>query len=167
MTKYASANAVRNLLHSLTVSTLHLVLRTIMEHWLAVANKMQHGLNNIGALVLSMLKGTSSEAAKAVKAIASAIWQDHNMLILELQMENGFRDEGGVTLAKQALTVNKTPLRVIELTSITRGSLKLLLVPEPTRPLVPCCALSFLRWTRLVDIEGFLVLVTRCVLSSN
>jgi hypothetical protein len=82
MTNCASANAARNLLHSPTVRTLHLVMNT--EYWLAVANEIQHGRNNIRDLVLAMVDGTSSNATKAVKAIASMIQRDHNMESLDL-----------------------------------------------------------------------------------
>jgi hypothetical protein len=53
-TQCASADALRNLLHSPTVTNLHLKLS--MENWLAVANEIQHGRNNVGLLALSMPK---------------------------------------------------------------------------------------------------------------
>jgi hypothetical protein len=109
-TQCASADAIRNLLHSPTVTNLHLKLS--MENWLAVANEIQHGRNNVGLLALSMLESTSSEATKAVKAIASAIRWDHNLVGLTLKMENGFTDEAGVALA-EALTDNKTLFTVV------------------------------------------------------
>jgi hypothetical protein len=113
-TECASANAIQNLLHSSTVTTLHLELN--MEHWLAVADEIQHGRNNIGVLLLSMPEGTSTEATEAVKAIASAIRRDRNLEELELRMQSGFTDEGGVALS-EAVTVNTT-LRKVTLTNI-------------------------------------------------
>jgi hypothetical protein len=116
MTQCASNDAVKNLLHS--PKTLHLVLHT--EPVLAVATDIQHGRNDIEVLILAILEGTSSEATKAVKAIASAIRRDHIMKRLDLEVENGFTDEAGVALAK-ALTVNKT-LREIKMTDVARTS---------------------------------------------
>jgi hypothetical protein len=105
MTKCASSNAVKNLLHSPRFTNLSLVMNK--EHWLAVADEIQHGRNNIGVLTLTMLEGISSEATEAVKAIASAIRRDDKLITLVLQTENGFTDEAGVDLA-EALKVNTT-----------------------------------------------------------
>jgi hypothetical protein len=74
MTECASAEALRNLLHTPRLTSLSLKLNT--EHWLAVANEIQHDRNKIRVLGLAMFEGTSSEATAAVKAIASAIRQD-------------------------------------------------------------------------------------------
>jgi hypothetical protein len=114
MTKCASTDAVRNILHSRTVTALLFNLK--LDYWLAVANEIQHGRNNIESVVLSMAEGTSSEATVAVKAIASAIRRDRNLLGLRLQIQNGFTDEAAVALA-EALTVNKT-LQDIELVDL-------------------------------------------------
>jgi hypothetical protein len=116
MTQYASADAVKNLLHS--PKTLHLVLHT--EPVLAVAQEIQHGRNDIEVPILAILEGTSSEATKAVKAIARAIRRDRIMKRLDLEVQNGFTDEAGVALAK-ALPVNKT-LCEIKLTDNARIS---------------------------------------------
>jgi hypothetical protein len=111
MTKCASADAVRKLLHLPTIANLYLVLNK--EHWLAVANEIQHGRNEIrGLLALVVFEGTSSAATEAVKVIAGAIRRDHSLVGLELRMENGFTDEAGVNLA-EALIVNKTLRKVV------------------------------------------------------
>jgi hypothetical protein len=47
-----------------------------------------------------MCQVTRSVAMEAVKAIASAIREDHNLEHLTLQMENGFTDTAGVALAE-------------------------------------------------------------------
>jgi hypothetical protein len=121
-TKCASADALRNLLHSPRLADLNLVL-TLEEHWLVVAGEIQRGhcdLQNL-TLTLAMLQRapgsetieTATETATvAVKAIASAIRQDHNLLTLVLEVKNGLTDEAGVTLA-EALTVNKTLQKVV------------------------------------------------------
>jgi tagatose-1,6-bisphosphate aldolase len=70
-------------------------------------------MGDIQTLTLVMCQVTSSKATEAVKAAASAILLDQNLEHVTLQMENGFKDEAGVALAK-ALTVNKT-LRKITL----------------------------------------------------
>jgi hypothetical protein len=112
ITQCASADAVQNLLQSPTVISLYLELNP--EHWLAVANEVRQGRNNIRVLGLSMLEGTSttSEATKALKAIASAIHYDENVEVLVLQMEDAFTDEAGVALAG-ALMVNTTLNKVV------------------------------------------------------
>jgi hypothetical protein len=88
-----------------------------------VAGEIQRGhcdLQNL-TLTLAMLQRapgsetieTATETATvAVKAIASAIRQDHNLLTLVLEVKNGLTDEAGVTLA-EALTVNKTLQKVV------------------------------------------------------
>jgi hypothetical protein len=58
-----------------------------------------------------MLQSSSSEAAEAVKALASAIRLDRNLEYLYLQLEGGFTDEAGVALA-EVLTINKTLRRL-------------------------------------------------------
>jgi hypothetical protein len=109
MTKCVSAAAMQNLLQLRPATDLRLILET--EQWLAVANEIRHGRCNVQRLTLAMLKGESSMATEAVKAVASAIKLDHNLKYLKLQMENGFADEVGVALA-EALTVNKTLSRI-------------------------------------------------------
>jgi hypothetical protein len=112
-TKFASANAIRNLLQ-LPKDTA-LVLPLTPDRWLTVANEIRQGRCHIKDLQLWMLRRTStrSEATEAVKAVASAIREDNSLEKLSLQMENGYTDEAGVALA-EALTVNKT-LRQIHL----------------------------------------------------
>jgi hypothetical protein len=105
MTKCASAAAMQNLLQMQSTTDLRLVLET--EQWLAVTDEMRHDRCNVQTLSLAMLKGESSKAIEAVKAVASAIRLDRNLKYLTLQMENGFTDEASVALA-EALTVNKT-----------------------------------------------------------
>jgi hypothetical protein len=92
-------------MHSPRLTSLSLKLNT--EHWLAVANEIQHGRNKIRVLGLAMFEGTSSEATAALKAIASAIRRDRNLVGLMVGLTNGFMDEEGVALA-EALTVIKT-----------------------------------------------------------
>jgi hypothetical protein len=108
---YASADAIKNLLHLQSATELHLILET--EQWLAVADEIQQGRCNVRVLHLTMLECPMSEATEAVQKIANAIRFDSNLDYLKLKMENGFTDEAGVALA-EALTVNTT-LRVVEL----------------------------------------------------
>jgi hypothetical protein len=117
MTKCASADAIQNLLRLHSTTCLHLVLQT--DLWLAVADEIRCGRCNVQTLTLSMLQAARSEAAEAVKAVASAIRLDRNIEFLYLQMENGFTDEAGVALA-EALTVNKT-LRMLDLSGTVPG----------------------------------------------
>jgi hypothetical protein len=146
-TNWASANALRNLLHSRTAAQFYLgqfylILALNREHWLAMADEIQRGHHNTRVLGLLMLESTSSEATEAAKAIASVIRRDNRLYVLGLQMENGFTDEAGVALA-EALTVNTTlqSITLIDILDPNHQVLsKLLWVPEPTRPLVPCCA---------------------------
>jgi hypothetical protein len=136
-TKCASADAVRNLLHSPTVTTLHLSLK--LDRWLAVADEIQRGRCDLQNLTLTMFELASSmateTATEALKEIASAIWQDHNLKCLELRMDNCFMDE--------ALAVNKTLHKDVLVDAIAifrrRPNAAILGVP-PMRPLVPCCA---------------------------
>jgi hypothetical protein len=109
-TKYASADAMKNLLQLRPATELCLVLET--EHWLAVADDIRQGRCKIKDLSLSMLQVARSEATEAVKAIASAIRLDRNLKHLTLQMAYDFTDEAGVALA-EALTVNKTLRSII------------------------------------------------------
>jgi hypothetical protein len=51
-------------------------------------------------------------ATEAVKAVASAIRDDRHLESLTLQIEDGFTDEAGVTLA-EAITTNKTLRRLV------------------------------------------------------
>jgi hypothetical protein len=108
MTRYASADAMKNLLQ--LQSTTELLLVLTMEQWLAVADEIRCGRCNIRFLHLAMLQGAQSEATEAVKALASAIRLDRNLERIVLQMENGFTNEAGVALA-EALAVNKTLCR--------------------------------------------------------
>jgi hypothetical protein len=108
MTECASSDALRNLLHSPRLAVLSLIMN--MEHWLAVADDIRQGRNEIRVLELAtMFEGTSAETTGAIQAIASAIRQDQNLvdLRLELRMDHGITDEAGLALA-EALTVNKT-----------------------------------------------------------
>jgi hypothetical protein len=105
---------MRNLLKLGPTTELCLVLET--DHWLAVADEIRQGRCNVQTLDLCMCQVTGSEATEAVKAIASAIREDHNLDHLTLQMKNGFTDEAGVALA-EALAVNTT-LSIITLSVI-------------------------------------------------
>jgi hypothetical protein len=113
MTKYARADAMKNLLQLQSATDLRLVLTT--EKWLAVADEIRRGRCNVRRLTLVMLQGARSDATEAVKAVAGAMRLDQNLEHLTLQMENGFTDEAGVALA-EALMVNKT-LRHIHLSA--------------------------------------------------
>jgi hypothetical protein len=104
MTKCASADTRKNLLQLHSATNLRIVLET--DLWLAVADEIRRGRCNVQTLTLSLLQAPRSEAAAAVKAVASAIQLDCNLERLYLQMDNGFTDEAGVALA-EALTVNK------------------------------------------------------------
>jgi hypothetical protein len=108
MTKCASADATKNLLH-LRKDT-HLILET--DHWLAVADEIRQGRCNIKHLFIHILRSSSSEDTEVVKAIASAIRLDRNLETLVMQTNNNFTDESGVVLA-EALTVNETLRKVI------------------------------------------------------
>jgi hypothetical protein len=120
MTNWASSDALRNLMrHSPTAAQFYLGLVLNTDHWMVVANEISQGRNNIGVLTLYMLERTSPEATEAVKAIANAIRQNHNLKCLELRMESGFTDDAGVALA-EALAGNKT-LRAIKLGDIVRA----------------------------------------------
>jgi hypothetical protein len=109
MTKYASADAVRNLLQLLSAANLHLVLEK--ENWSAVADEIRRGRCNVKSLELVLLSVGTSEATEAVKAVASAIRLDCNLEHLMLGVESGFTNEAGVALA-EALTVNKTLCKI-------------------------------------------------------
>jgi hypothetical protein len=112
LTKFASTDAIRNLLQLPADTALSLALPP--DQWLAVADEIRRGRCLIKKLALWMVRSLSSEATtEAVKAVASAIREDHHFEHLTLKMENGFTDEGGVALA-EALTVNKT-LRVFRM----------------------------------------------------
>jgi hypothetical protein len=113
MTKCASADAIKHLLHLHSATMLDLELGK--EDWLAVADEIRRGHCNVRYLHLSMLRGAESDATEAVKAVASAIRRNCNLNHLHLQMQNGFTDEAGVALA-EALTVNTT-LRKISLSA--------------------------------------------------
>jgi hypothetical protein len=113
MTKCASADAMKNLLHLHQTTELDLVLET--DQWFAVTDEIRHGRCNIQTLTLAMMQASRSEATEAVQALAGAIQLDHNLEHLYLEMENGYTDEAGVALA-EALTVNKT-LRTIGLST--------------------------------------------------
>jgi hypothetical protein len=105
MTKFVSANAIRNLLQLPTGTELCLILSP--DYWLAVANEIRVGRCLIKNLDIDMFSSSSSEATEAVKAVASAIREDRHLESLELRMEDGFTDEAGVALA-EALAINKT-----------------------------------------------------------
>jgi hypothetical protein len=105
MTKYASSNAMKNLLQLRSATNLNLVLGK--EHWLAVADEIRRGRCNVRYLYLAMIGVVASEASEAVKAVASAIRLDRNLEHLHLLTQSGFTDEAGVALA-EALTVNTT-----------------------------------------------------------
>jgi hypothetical protein len=111
MTKSASADAIRSLLQLPADTALNLTLTP--DQWLSVVDEIRRGHCLIKNLSLWMVRSSSFEATEAVKAVASAIREDHHLEHLTLKMENGFTDEGGVTLA-EALTVNKT-LRVFRM----------------------------------------------------
>jgi hypothetical protein len=111
ITECASADTLRNLLHSPMTTTFHLLLNT--EQWLAVADEIRLGHCNLKNLTLDFPSCASSdEATTAVKAIANAIRQDENLESLELRMDHGVTDEAGVSLAA-ALTVNKTLHKIV------------------------------------------------------
>jgi hypothetical protein len=107
----ASADAMTNLLQLQSATDLHLVLE--MDHLLAVTDEIRQGRCNVRSLEFAMHLGGISDTTEAVKAVASAIRLDYNLLCLFLEMDNGFTDEAGVALA-EALRVNKT-LRKITL----------------------------------------------------
>jgi hypothetical protein len=118
MTKCASTDAIRNLLRSSTLTSLHLIQKP--EHWLVVADEIRHGRCNIRNLMLSTVASSSSEATESIVAIANAIkLQRHGSLeSLTLQMGNGFTDKATMAVA-DALTVNQT-LRKVSLTDKVR-----------------------------------------------
>jgi hypothetical protein len=109
MTKFASTDAIRNLLQLPADTALSLGLTP--AQWLAVADEIRLGRCLIKKLSLCMMQGASSKATEAVKAVASAIREDRRLEYLKLQMEDGFTDEAGVALA-EALTTNKTLRRL-------------------------------------------------------
>jgi hypothetical protein len=108
MTKCASADALRTLLH-LQKDT-QLILET--DHWLAGADEIRRGRCTIKHLSLVRHQSSSSESTEAVKAIASALRLDRNLEFLDLQLSIDFTNEAGVALA-EALTVNKTLRRIV------------------------------------------------------
>jgi hypothetical protein len=110
-TKYASADAMKNLLQLRPTTDLNLALKTYQ--WLAVADEIRQGRCNVETLTLAMYRGATLDATEAAKAVAGAIRLDRNLEHLNLRMENGFTDEAGVALAG-ALTVSTT-LRIITL----------------------------------------------------
>jgi hypothetical protein len=110
-TKCASADAIRNLLQLPTDTGLSLKLTP--DYWLVVADEIRQGRCLIKKLSLDMFLCSNSEASEAVKAVASAIREDHHLESLVLEMVDGFTDEVGVALA-EALTINKT-LRQVDL----------------------------------------------------
>jgi hypothetical protein len=108
-TRYAGADAVRNLLQLPTDTALRLALTP--THWLTAADEIRQGRCHRKELHLCMLQSSSSEATEALQAVASVIRIDRNLEHLTLKMENGFTDEAGVALA-EALTVNTTLRRI-------------------------------------------------------
>jgi hypothetical protein len=109
MTKFASTDALKNLLQLRPAADLRLLLE--MEQWLAVADEIRRGRCRVKTLTLVLVLPSSSEATKALKALATAIRMDRNLTYLDLQMQVGFSDEAGVALA-EALTVNKTLCKI-------------------------------------------------------
>jgi hypothetical protein len=119
-TKYASADAIRNLLQLQSATELRLVLK--MDHWLAVADEIRRGRCNVRSLDLFLLPVTTSEATEAVKALASAMLLDQNLEHLTFELAGGFADEAGVALA-EALTVNTTLCKItLSATSVYLGT---------------------------------------------
>jgi hypothetical protein len=110
MTKFASADAIRNLLQLPTDTDLRLSLP--LDQWLAVADEIRLGRCLIKSLKLCKEPGANSNATQAVKAVASAIREDRHLESLELRLEDGFTDEAGVALA-EALTINTTLRRLL------------------------------------------------------
>jgi hypothetical protein len=110
MTIFASADAISSLLYLPTnITTLALAVEP--DHWLVASNVINQCWCRIESLHLQMMPCSRSEATKAVKVLADAIREDHdldghNLIDLTLQMEDGFTDEVGVALA-EALTTNK------------------------------------------------------------
>jgi hypothetical protein len=105
-TKYASADALKNLLQLPSATDLHLLVLEKQEHLLAVTNEIRCGRCNVHRMTLVMIQGPMSETTdEAVKAVASAIRLDQKLECLHLRMY--FSDEAGVALA-EALMVNKT-----------------------------------------------------------
>jgi tetratricopeptide (TPR) repeat protein len=111
MTKYASTDAMRYLLHQLKPAT-ELRFMVELDQWLAVADEIFRGRCNIEKLALTIIRVTRSEATEAIKAVASAIQMDHNVQYLYLQLQDGFTDEAGVALA-EALTINRTLRKMV------------------------------------------------------
>jgi hypothetical protein len=105
ITKFASADAIRNLL-KLPIDTV-LNFGLAPDQWLAVADEIRLGRCLIKYRNLDMARSSSSEATEAVKAVGSAIREDCHLESLELNMEDGFTDEAGVALA-EAFRINKT-----------------------------------------------------------
>jgi hypothetical protein len=173
MAKYASCDAMKNLLQLQSATELNLVLET--EQWLAVADEIRQGRCNIRVLHLSLLEGTVSDATEAVQKIANAIRFDRNLERLTLKMQNGFTDAAGVALAEALSSTQLCAECACSTASclITISPIKQHWVPSPTRHLVPCCAsipvsiCSFLCSTLLLVMKGTLSMSTRCSLSSN
>jgi hypothetical protein len=118
-TKYASADAMNNLLQLTPAAKLYLSLK--MNQWLALADEIRQGRCKIKYLSLSMHDGSTSGAAEAVKVVADAIRRDCSLEHITFKYVNGFLDEAGVMALADALTVNKT-LRVLTLSYITLGA---------------------------------------------
>jgi hypothetical protein len=118
LTKYASADAMKNLLLQLTSTTkLHLVLE--MDQLLAAADEIRLG-HCSKTLTLTMPSATRSEATEAFKVLASTIQLICNLKRLNLSVVgSGPTDEAFVGLA-EALTVNTT-LRMIGLFRTVHG----------------------------------------------
>jgi hypothetical protein len=98
VTKFASANALKNLLQLHLEEDLYLALEK--EHWLAVADEIRHGHCNVQLLTLAMLHGTISGAKVAEKAVASAIRLDLKLEHLTLEVDIDFTDKAGAALAE-------------------------------------------------------------------
>ena len=112
MTKYASRDAMKNLLQLRPTTELHLLMNA--ERWFVVADKIRRGRCNVQRLTLVMIQGDKkSEATEAVKEVLNSIQVDCNLEHLTLEMGYGFTNEAGVALA-EALALNTT-LRTINL----------------------------------------------------
>jgi hypothetical protein len=118
MTKYASADAMKNLLQLTPATKLYLVLE--MDQLLAVADEIRQGRCKIKYLGLHMHQGSISDATEAVKIVANAIRFDSILEHLVFKMENGVTGEAAVALA-EALMVNTT-LRVVTVSDNTLGA---------------------------------------------
>jgi hypothetical protein len=149
MSKYASGDALKDLLHLHKNTDLCLILET--DQWLAVTDEIRHGRCNVQTLTFAMIQASRSETTEAVQALASAIQLDRNLEHLELKLESGFTDEAGVALA-EALTVNKT-LRSIALSTFLHPN-------HPVRNKATFGAVAFEAFSAMLRVNTSLVLAT-------